>query len=74
MTGSELHLQAVEHRRCDALREDLPPGTKVRVSNVAVRAGVLQLEPKCIQVGGGEESAPVCKSVETREHTAGKPK
>ncbi len=46
--------QAVEHKRVDALSEDLPPGTKVRLaSSVVVRTGVLMLEPGSLQVRRG---------------------
>ena len=37
--------------RVDALKEDLPPGTKVVVSNALVKMGVMMLEPKAIRVG-----------------------
>ncbi len=44
--------QGVEYggHRVDALGEEVPPGTKVLVTGVAVRAGVLQLHSKNIKV------------------------
>lgn len=50
LTDGKLSCKGVEVRKCEALKEELPPGTKVLVSGAAVRTGVLQLEPKCIQV------------------------
>ena len=50
--------KAVEYKRVDGLAPGGPdsdgvaPGTKVRLTGVPVRAGVLLLDNRCIQVSG----------------------
>ncbi|GAX80065.1 hypothetical protein CEUSTIGMA_g7503.t1 [Chlamydomonas eustigma] len=46
--------KAVEYGHVEALSEDLPPGTKVRVrGSTRVRTGLLLLDSRCIEVLGG---------------------
>jgi hypothetical protein len=47
---------ALEHRRVEELRRDIPAGTKVSLKNVPIRRGALMLSPSCFKVLGGEVS------------------
>jgi len=46
----QTHCKAAEHKRCDTLSDQLPPGTKIQLRGCPIRMGVMLLEPKCIKV------------------------
>ncbi|EFJ49912.1 hypothetical protein VOLCADRAFT_89400 [Volvox carteri f. nagariensis] len=53
LTDGKLSCKALEYQRVDQLSENLPPGTKVLLSNATVKNGVVLLNPKSIKVLGG---------------------
>lgn len=51
LTDGRVTVKALEFKPCQTLdHSQLPPGTKVRVSGAAVKAGVVLLEDKNIKV------------------------
>jgi hypothetical protein len=51
LTDGKTICKAVEMRPLpDVTTEELPPGTKVCISNASVKAGLLLLDPKSIKV------------------------
>ncbi|GIL42082.1 hypothetical protein Vafri_128 [Volvox africanus] len=53
LTDGKVSCKAIEYQRVDQLNEDLPPGTKVLLSNANVKNGMMMLNPKNIKVLGG---------------------
>lgn len=54
LTDGKLSCIAAEFKPVPQLNEDLPPGTKVCLTNASVKLGVVLLDAKCIQVLGGQ--------------------
>lgn len=55
LTDGKVTCKGLEYRKLDCLSEDTPPGTKVQLSGVSIRMGVLLLEPKCVKVRAGRK-------------------
>jgi len=54
MTDGQKVCKGVEFHRMDMLSADLAPGTKLQLHDVAIKTGVLHLEPKSVNVIGGQ--------------------
>jgi tudor domain-containing protein 3 len=52
LTDGKQTCTAVEFKPTAQISEDIPPGTKLCLTNVTVKLGVLLLEPKVVQVSG----------------------
>ena len=50
LTDGKLSCIAAEFKSVPQLTEELPPGTKVCLTNASVKLGVVLLDSKCIQV------------------------
>ena len=49
LTDGKLSCIAAEFKPVPQLSEDLPPGTKICLTNTSVKLGVLLLDAKCVQ-------------------------
>ena len=49
LTDGKLSCIAAEFKSVPQLTEDLPPGTKVCLTNASVKLGVVLLDAKCVQ-------------------------
>ncbi|XP_045418186.1 recQ-mediated genome instability protein 1 [Lemur catta] len=58
LTDGIVQMQGMEYQSIPALRNDLPPGTKILIyGNISFRLGVLLLKPENVKVLGGEVDA-----------------
>ena len=68
LTDGKLSCIAAEFKPVPQLTEDLPPGTKVCLTNASVKLGVVLLDAKCIQAS--RSSAKVLETLLTCQSTA----
>ncbi len=63
MTDGKASCVGIEYQPLPAIKaEQLVPGTKVLLRGCSLRVGVLLLEPRCFEVGGGDPPG-ICVAV-----------